>query len=335
MAEAAERLSDKRLEESFAAVVLFSEPLQFKMSDVIEAGQEDFPDLIRPDASGMSKAIDDALGDPLHDTAQKVPMALMSLDDGNGGTVRVHIFSLTGGRYPDDHTHSIRRAITFPGAQNAWDQHQAYLYISAQIEGTSLVDRFRSAQLTSAVASLFAGDPTALAVIFTTGDVFSEPEAFCKAARQAADGSWPFEQWISFQLTGDMVDDVPHHGCLSWGMSAFNAHEIYLAPAPVDLPSTQRLAVGTAFMLLEGGSQFHDSDTIGLEGTDEKIRIRLQAEGPESRTDTWVLIHPQSSMDEMAVFGKRSRQPAPPGVDNNAPPVKSGFFQRLLGKKTH
>jgi len=335
VAEAAERLGDKRLEEAFAAVVLFSEPLQFRMSDVMEAAQEDYPDLIRPETGGMGKVINDALGDPLHDTAEKVPLALMSLEGSDGEAVRVHIFSMTGGRYPEDHTGAIRRAIAFPEAQKAWDQHQAYLYISVHSKGTSLVDRFRAAQLTSAVASLFAGDPTALAVIFVTGDVFCEPGAFCKGARQAADGSWPLEQWISFQLTRDMIGDVPYIGCRSWGMAAFNGHELHFAPAPVDLSTAHSLCRAPAFMLLEAGSQFHDSDTMGLEGTDQKIRIRLQPEGPEVRTDTWVLIHPQSSMDERAVFGERTREPAPPGVDNTAPRPKPGFFQRMLGKKTH
>jgi len=326
MTEKPDRFSEKRMQEAFSAVVLFNGPLQFRISDVFAAGEKEFPELIRPHPDLAS-----AMDDPLYDTAAKIPMAPMMLADECSASV-VNIFSLTGGRFPDAQDTAIRSAITFPEAQQAWDDHKSYLYISAGGPNADLVDRFRAAQLTSAVAALFASDPTCVGVLFPTGDVIVSPQEWQQAARIAAEGYWPLAQWISFRLSGQKLANGVHFGCQSIGMAAFNGFESHFAMAPVEPAEAASYAYSVCHMLLDGGSAFMDSDTMGVENSDEQIRIRLLQEGAKVQTDTWVLLHPQSPIDEKSVFGERSGQPPPPGTDNSRPP-QEGFFQSLLHER--
>ena len=89
--------------------------------------------------------------------------------------------------------------------------------------------------------------------------------------------------------------------------------------------------MGAIYLLLECGNEFHDSDTLGMEHSDMRLRIRFMPEGQHAQVDTWVLIHPKSSLDETEHFGDRTRPPAPKGIDNRIY-ADEGFFGRLMRK---
>ena len=113
-------------------------------------------------------------------------------------------------------------------------------------------------------------------------------------------------------------------------MAAFNGQEVSFAAAAVNPVYAGSYVQGAIYLLLSGGNGFTDGDTMGVENGDERIRIRFLEEGPNAQTDSWVLIHPSSKLDEMAMFGERANPPPPPGVDNSRRP-REDFMDELLG----
>ena len=113
-------------------------------------------------------------------------------------------------------------------------------------------------------------------------------------------------------------------------MAAFNGHEVGFASAPVEPAYAVASVQSAMYLLLAGGNRFKDADTIGVEGSDERLRIRFKPEGPQVQTDSWILLHPSSSIDELAVFGERKTPPPPPGLENEIRPQED-YMDRLLG----
>lgn len=304
-----QRYSEKRLEDSFSVNVLFSEPLQFRQADVIAAIKEEFPSL------GDWHDVPDSA---IHDTGLVVVAALIG-----GGSADLKWVSLTAmpGPFPKDghYDNAINRALGFKGGREAFNAHTSVLTITVKSKGPDLVSRFKAARLATCVSAVFAGDPTCLGVMFPSGDVFSSPEDWRKAAQNAVADEWPVTSWISYEIrqyAPAAPGGKPQSTCGSVGVAAFNGHEVSFAAAPVVPGYAAEKVIGAVTLLLACGNTFVDSDTIGDENGDERIRIRFMEEGPDWQTDSWVLIHPDSSIDEFAVFGERSRPPAPTGVDN-------------------
>ena len=107
-------------------------------------------------------------------------------------------------------------------------------------------------------------------------------------------------------------------------------YEIHMEAAPIEPSDVIQMLLGATWMPLQGGSKFNDGDTMGHDGPGSipyRIRTRKHPDGTDD--NVIVLLHPDSPVDEIAVFGKNPRRPAPPGVKNERRPQK-GFLKRLL-----
>ncbi|MEO1292280.1 MAG: hypothetical protein AAFV62_05530 [Pseudomonadota bacterium] len=331
-----QRYSDQRMADDFTVYILLSETLQFDPAEIVAAFNEDFPGLAEISVSigGENGGKHDGEGGrgSLFDTGD-VSIAMLQ-HGGARGEERVTLISGPT-RFDADLTAAYARAHLFRDAKAVVDASASFLSVS--VSGTkgaaaNLASRYRQARLATCLSAVFAKLPICTAVYFPSGDVIARPEMWVKAAETAAQDQWPLGEWFSYEinLQADRPDGRPTFSCGLVGMAAFNGHEVALASAPVGPDVATQYVMGAAYLLLAGGSVFKDSDTIGLDGSGLQLRIRLLPEGVQAQTDTWILVHPESPLDEAALFGAQTHPPAPPGVDARKRPEK-GFMTRLLG----
>ena len=316
-----QRYSEKRLADGFDAHLLLTSPLSFTTTQFLEAMAVEFP--------GVA---DDAFIDigTRFDTSESVSLAMFAPMGGDYGPMLMNCQK--GARAPIDHYETaIQRAYGFKGARRALEKHTHYISISANSKGADLASRFRAARLVTCAAAVLAEDPGCLGVLFPAGDVLADPKAWRKGARQALKDEFPLDIWATFQVNPyqDPKSGKTFYSCGSVGVAAFNGHEIAFPAAPVQPLYAIKNVYCAAKIMLERGNEFRDSDTIGVENGDERLRIRFLPEGDNAQTDTWVILHPKCVVDEIEMFGERSRPPAPAGVDNRNF-GEDNFMQKLL-----
>ncbi|MEL6169878.1 MAG: hypothetical protein AAFR35_14410 [Pseudomonadota bacterium] len=334
MTETAERYSETRIKDSFTAYVLFSEPLRGTISEVMAAVSDDYPGL---DWSS------EQLGQDVFDTrgvTLSTDLSGMSRSDltPRGRTS----FIGSPGRCEIDWAPIIGKArFIFPDAQAAVDRHTDYLSVSVDSPSgdTSIAARFDAARRVTCIAAVLAKLPTALGVYFPNGDTLVTPENWVKAAETAMKGEVPLEAWVTFFLAFFDAPPEPLPVTVSTvGVAAFTGHEIVLPKARLEPVEAVKYVYGAGYLLLQAGHEFVDSDTLGVEGGAEKLRIRHVQEGRfEAQTDQWVLIHPSSGIDDVEMFGERSRKPPPPGTANeimNSPDtLKNRLYSFVSGAR--
>ncbi|WP_095590890.1 hypothetical protein [Actibacterium ureilyticum] len=316
---AAERYSDRRVNEDFTCYVLLNEPLQADVAEILAALREDFPTLDWPDPAfpGPSGPFDTNAG--------------TSLVWGDG--VRL---SLIAGAGRCSVAFDYDKSLLFPGAQQAVADHRSYLSISAGSAGPDLVDRFRAARRMTCFAALFAKLPICTAVYLSNSDGIVAPSQWVAAADKALADDFPIEHWISFPLTRYGADDdgPPPVTCNTIGMAAFNGREILVPQARIPAGDVAGLAMGAVWLQVVSGNSFGDGNTFGVEDEPARARMRFLPEGPRAQTDTWVLLDKSCRLDEMALFGERQSRPAPEGHDNRIQPRPDHLKQLLRASRT-
>lgn len=309
--DAPQRYSEKRLADSFTVYVLFSDELEFLPSEILEAVREDYPGLSWTDELGFNMPI----------KTGTVGLGAFFSDDSEESEPRiVHMNSMPGRCDVDWEPLFYKSRAIFPEAEDAVARHKTYLSITVGSVDSSLAARFDAARRATCLSSVFAKLPICTAVYFPSGDTVVKPENWVKAAETAMEAEVPIAEWITFGIepVPDGKEPVPI-SVQTIGMAAFNGHEVLMPLVRAEPPEVVKWVFGATILLLEYGHEFKDSNTLGLEGeTDPKIRIRHMSEGMmDVQTDVWALIHPNSTVDEIAVFGERTGTPPPPGYDNS------------------
>jgi len=232
-----------------------------------------------------------------------------------------------------DHTELGWRSVPFSeGAVKAIQQHQSYVTLSVTAADDTLASRFRAARQITVVAAAIAQDPQTLGVMCAWAGRMSSPQAWDDAAAQAVQDEWPLMDWISTRGGWDQRNGTQYAVGYTIGVSHFIDFEIHMEAAPIQPTEAMKMLVGASWLRLQGGNTYHDGDTMGHDGPDSvtyRMRTRKRADGTSD--NVIVLLHPDSPVDEIAVFGENPRLPAPPGFDNTRRP-KKGFMKRLLGR---
>jgi hypothetical protein len=323
----AQRYSEKRLKDAFTAYVLFAEPLTFRPSEILAAVREDYPGLAWTDTLQLDMPI----------TVGQVGLGVLFPDAEAGNEPRMAHFSSFPGLLGVDLAHQVHASrLTFPDAAAAVARHRCYLSITVPSVDDSLAARFDAARRVTCLAAVFARLSTCVAVYFPTSDQIVRPADWVEAAAQAMRAELPIPTWVSIYVNA-MPDGRAPDGRApapvtvgTIGLAAFNGHEIAMPRARILPGDAAKWVFGAAKMLVERDHVFHDSDTLGMEEGGETLRIRHCPEGKaDSQTDAWILLHPSSTLDEMAFFGPHSRPPAPPGVDNRRKGDTDGLRKRL------
>ena len=127
----------------------------------------------------------------------------------------------------------------------------------------------------------------------------------------------------------DGTDPVPV-SAQSIGVAAFTGYELIMPVVPLPPGEVVQWVYAGTRMVLERGHEFRDSNTMGIEGDDLKIRIRHVPEGKHgAQTDMWALLHPKSKVDEIKMFGPRTGMPPPPGFNNEFRGDEDSLRKRL------
>lgn len=110
---------------------------------------------------------------------------------------------------------------------------------------------------------------------------------------------------VSFALA-NLTDDVFTFNAV--GCAAFNK---------IDRNEALKYVHATTVIILQYGHVYRDGDTIGDEDGPVKLRLRHCAEAVNRfQTDTWMLFHAASVLNDVETSGERPRQSATASVDN-------------------
>ncbi|MFY0612295.1 MAG: hypothetical protein JXQ99_12255 [Hyphomicrobiaceae bacterium] len=315
MFESAKLYSEQRLEESFDAYVLLSEPLNYTLAD---------------------------LADVLSETCGSVAEWQSFKDVESSGEIRATVdrettrvsVSFSEAALPVDHFEPcVQRATAFPGAKAALQAHQAHVLISAHSGATDLLSRFETARVINCVSAMFARSQSCTAIIFSSGDVIAEPGPWQDAMHTAMQDEWPIDSWISFDIQSfepEIDWGKPAVMCSSIGLAAFNGHEVTLAATSLAPFEAAQQVFGTINLLLDDDYGLSDGGTIAIEGSDDPLRVRFAEEGHLGvHTNTWVVFHPNATVHENDLFAPTLSVPAPFAIDRLVQPYP-GFFSTLL-----
>lgn len=309
MAEA-ERYSDKRLKDSFYAYILLSEPLQFRTGEILAAVREDYPSLVWTDSLNVDTPFDTnsfGLG-VFFSQKSDVPEPTMTRLTSMKGRLQVNW---------DDVLWKSRH--TNPDGRAAVAAHVNHLCVSLESVDSSLAARFDAARRLTCMAAVFAKLPTCLGVYFPSADQLVTPINWVQAADVSITAKFPLLEWMS--LSVNKFADAGESDLVTVntiGLAAFTGTEIIMPKTRLLPGDAAKWVHSAAVMLVELGHQFVDGDTMGPEGQPDRVRLRFAKEGQHGmQTDMWVLFHPNCALDEFAMFGDRSRPPAPKGVDNS------------------
>ena len=303
---------------SFSVDVLLSEPLHFDLDEIVSAVNEDFPSCqIRDPGINPTQSIK---------TDEVVIAVLEPVDPQDGGMIK-----LIGAGFPDeefrnaDHTEALWRSGGFGQAEVA--AYKSYIHISVDPVDDTLASRFRAARILSVVSAVFAKLPITLAIYNAWTHHFIRPAQWVEDAATAVKGEWPLTSWVSYRVGWNNAPGQAQHAVgFTTGLKAFLPYELHMESAPIKPTDVLQMLYGAAWMPLQGGSVYEDGNTVGVE---EGIRYRLRKR--PGQDDVFVLLHPDSPVDEVAVFGPNPKTPAPmtePYI--NRP--KKGFMQSLLGR---
>lgn len=307
---------------NFSVDILFSEPLHFELDEIIEAVNEDFPSCqIKDPGINPAKSIK---------TDGVVLAMLQPVEKQDGGLIK-----FIGAGFPDenwrkaDHTESLWRSGGF--GENALAQHTSYVNVSVDAVDGSLASRFRAARLLNAVTAVFAKLPITLAIHVNWTGHFDRPDKWVQSADMAVKGEWPLMSWVSYRGAWNAAEGQSKYAVgFTVGLKQLLPYELHVESAPIKPLDVIQFLCSAVWMALQGGSTYKDGDTVGAEG-DLRYRIRQRHAQDGTPLDIFVLIHPDSPIDEEAEFGPRPGIPTPfeePFLNR----AKKGFMQGLLGR---
>ena len=290
------RYSDACLTDNIHAVVFFDTAVQFSLDEVVAALNEKHGEI------GWSLGSSDSVE---IDTAAPVLAALHCRAHRTNCEVG---FSSVPGRMQGDLSVPVKRSTLFTGAEAAVEFHQSYLCITANSTAPAKADRFVAAAIVTCVSALFAANPNCLGIYFPSADLISSPEQWRRAASVAALGEWPLESWVSFHISRVHNSEAapPEYSCGSIGLVSFTGHEVSFPLAPVTPPLAAKQVYGACYLLLKNADPFKDGEFIAInaEDDDRHLLLRHLDEGAfGAQSDTWMLIHPDSSLAKDTHFG--------------------------------
>jgi hypothetical protein len=304
------RYSDKRLADSFTAYVLLSEPLQFRTHEILAAVREDYPGLEWSDTLGADMPFD----------SSNVSLGVFFADPKGGPQPKMIRMLSTPGRCNVDWPDILKKShVTFPEGRAAVDAHVSYFSISLESVDATYAARFDAARRLTCLAAVFAKLPVCKGIYFPSADLLVRPADWITATDTAMAAKFPSLQWLALAVNARPDGKAPVPVTVNTiGLAAFTGHEICMPMTRIAPGEAAKWVHTASVMLTEYGFTFVDSDTLGPEGSTEKVRLRHVAEGKHGmQTDTWMLIHPACALDEIALFGPHSRPPPPKGVENN------------------
>lgn len=142
--------------------------------------------------------------------------------------------------------------------------------------------------LTASVAAVLATSPAGVVVLFATGPVLHEREAFLEQAADASEDDLPMFLWTAFEL---VEHEDGTRSLFTQGATAIGA------PMEIEVDHSRRSAEellerasDALLVALTAGAEVSDGDTIEL--SEDVVRVRIQPSLKNSGERTWRLRIP-------------------------------------------
>ncbi|MEM8838840.1 MAG: DUF4261 domain-containing protein, partial [Pseudomonadota bacterium] len=312
--------------------IYFSDLLEFKLDEIAEAVKEDFPSLT------LKNIFNDQ---EIRKTNEPIA-GVLSVEEPSETSKWITFISAG---FPDKENVTvqnllpqIRASFGFQEeAAHAIENHKYYLHISTKPADQSLETRYATAKILSAVVSVFAKLPVTMAIMPIWASRYVRPKDWERMTAAAMANEFPLDGWISYNVGWDpgQTEPLKYASGMTRGMQHFIDTEVIVQSAPIQPTEVVKQLYGVSYLLLQSGNEFNDGDTLGIEGSSEAWRIRHNKSDNTSGPDTWVLLHPETTVDEFDTFGPRQAAPPPDGQDPVKKEAKPGFLSGLMRKKTH
>lgn len=176
-----------------------------------------------------------------------------------------------------------RSSLIWPEATKVMKKHKFHLIVTlmgnedAFIDQNNLLTKFMAA-----ATEVFA----ATGVYWGHGSVVTEPDFFRSRAKKASAAMPPNMLWIGFfpQKNRDNTINV-----VTKGMDYFGAMDVEVVRSRKQIRQILGMINGAVYLQLIG-DEFEDGDTVGVEGTDQRVKTYhrksiLNRKGPVMRID--------------------------------------------------
>ncbi len=315
-----QRNSDAARQACFSVYVWFDQPLDFSLDEIAVALGEDYPEM-----RGWQPMLPGYTMPPIS-TEDVIVGCLTNDDPVEGGLMS---FSGVPGALSGELVAATPLVSGFESGRPPAAKFRRYVSITIDSKEHDIASRFRAMRALTCLTAVLAGLPTCVAVYHYSARLLVAPGTWVGAAKTAVRGEWPLPAWTAYRYFGQ-DGDVPQIGCASHGLAAFTGHDVTFMPAPVSRADATLYVLGAQWMLTTSNNQFADGDTMGLEGSDEKLRLRFVQESSEQDVDRWMVFHPGCPIDDVEMYGDRQGRPRSPDT-NREQHADPDFFRRLLG----
>ena len=186
--------------------------------------------------------------------------------DGHEIVCAIYEGQMPGREYED----AARNSIFWLDADAHLGAHGAYLVMAAAEKETVLgLIRAQAIAMTRLAAALCETLP-ASGMYWTSGGVFSPPEAVTRATTSIAKGHWPVDVWIGWKVFADKRSNRRILGLRSRGAADFLGYELQMPPfEAADNKEPMRILINTTAHLIAHGNIIPDGNNVIVKGERE------------------------------------------------------------------
>jgi hypothetical protein len=232
------------------------------------------------EADRLKRAIGDVSGKAagalsVEQKGQEAGAPLIVMTDGIPVTVVPMGFALPG----DAVSEPLRRNLAWPDAPSAIASSRAHVIVAALSTPADHASAIKAASAVTRVAAAVCKTTDALAVIWTAGEVVSEPRTFCDEAGQLSQGTMPVTQWISllFEKNTNPSGGMTELTVMTDGLRSFIGREIELHGGRKPVHESVGFVLNLCGYLLQEGPVIKDGDSLGLTENAELKATHLEA----------------------------------------------------------
>ncbi|MEM0922394.1 MAG: hypothetical protein AAGF44_04035 [Pseudomonadota bacterium] len=165
-----------------------------------------------------------------------------------------------------DFSQAIDGSVFWPVAADKMAGHNAFMALTAETtEDTPGLVRAQSVAMTRLAAALCETLPV-MGVCWRSAEAAVPPSKLRRAVDQIAQGTWPVDMWIGYDVhygTGEKSEQI---GAFTRGAQDYLGCEVEIAPMPVQPEVPLRILSSTVSQLIDTGMYLRDGQEVTIKG---------------------------------------------------------------------
>ncbi|MFK7944959.1 MAG: hypothetical protein AB8B85_18900 [Paracoccaceae bacterium] len=177
----------------------------------------------------------------------------------------------------EEYDRAAKNSIFWLDADAALADHRGYLVMAAAEKETAQgLVRAQAIAMTRLAAALCEAMP-ASGVFWTSGGVFSSPQAVIRATTNISRGRWPVDVWVGWQVFKKKLSNQNILAIRSRGAAEFLGFELQMPPfEATDNKEPMRILINTTAYLVGQGNIIPDGNTVIVKGEREtRYSVRM------------------------------------------------------------